>query len=233
MEVDGELYHLLCEVDTPTVCNAIEVAQGKRGFSNFTRQTMQFAANGKKSMVGFARTAKIAAKSPPTETTDVIKQRRMDYYRYMSDAPSPSVVVIEDTDFPECVGAYWGEVNTSIHKGFGLTGALTNSVMRDLGDMAQGFPVLAGSIGPSHGFVHVKEYDTRVDVCGMSVAPGDLIHADQHGAVCVPNDVVPELREAISTLIQSEQLILGPANDPDFDFEMFERAWQAFEKART
>ena len=34
--IDSELLELLKSVDTPTVCNAIEVAQGKRGFSEFT-----------------------------------------------------------------------------------------------------------------------------------------------------------------------------------------------------
>jgi regulator of RNase E activity RraA len=77
----------------------------------------------------------------------------MAYYRAVHDGPKPSVAVIEDVDYPDCIGAYWGEINTSVHKGFGMSGALTNGVVRDLGDLPSGFPVVAGSTGPSHGFV--------------------------------------------------------------------------------
>ncbi|QBF33906.1 RraA family protein [Thalassococcus sp. S3] len=227
------LLELLRRVDTPTVCNAIEVAQGKRGFDAFTRGTMLCSAPEEPALVGYASTAKIAAVAPSTEPPEVIKARRMDYYRAMAEAPKPSVAVIEDTDFPHCIGAYWGEINTTVHKGFGLSGALTNGVMRDLGDLPSGFPVIAGSIGPSHGFVHVQEIGTPVSIFGLMIAPGDLIHADRHGALVVPTDVIPQLEAAITGLLATERLVLDPARAPDFDFARFEEAWAAFEKART
>ena len=84
----------------------------------------------------------------------------MGYYRSIAEAQKPAVAVIEDCDYPDCVGAFWGEINTTVHKGLGVSGALTNGVMRDLGDVPADFPVIAGSIGPSHAFVHVKEVGT-------------------------------------------------------------------------
>ena len=231
--MDDRLLTLLRRVDTPTVCNAIEVAQGRRGFQAFTRGTMLCSAPDEPAIVGYACTAKISGRAPPTEDPGVIRARRMAYYRTMAEAPHPSVVVIEDVDFPDCVGAYWGEVNTTIHKGFGMSGALTNGVMRDLGDLAEGFPVVAGSIGPSHGFVHVLEIGTPVTVFGLTVAPGDLVHADRHGAVVVPPDVIPMLEAAIRKMQETEALVLVPARSPGFDFAAFEAAWTAFERART
>lgn len=227
------LFDLLKSVDTPTVCNAIEVAQGQRGFNGFTRGTMLCSAPDAPAMVGFARTAKIAAVEPPTEAADLIKARRMDYYRYMASANRPAVAVVEDLDFPDCIGAYWGEINATVHKGFGLAGTLTNGVMRDLGDLPEGYPIVAGSIGPSHGFVHVRDIDTPVDIFGMSVAPGDLIHADRHGALVIPPDVIADLESAIVKLLETERLVLEPARGEGFDFAAFEAAWSAFEKART
>ncbi len=227
------LLTLLRNVDTPTVCNAIEVAQGKRGFDRFTRGTMLCSAPEEPAIVGCARTAKIAAVNPPTEAADVIKARRMAYYKYMAEAPSPSVAVIEDLDFPDCIGAYWGEINTTVHKGFGMSGALTNGVMRDLGDVPEGFPVVAGSVGPSHGFVHIREIDTPVSVFGLTVQPGELIHADRHGALVVPKDVIDQLEGAIQKLLSTERIVLDAASKPGFDFNAFEQAWTAFEKARV
>ena len=231
--MNENLLKLLQRVDTPTVCNAIEVAQGKRGFNAFTRGTMLASHTDAPAMVGYAHTARIAAVAPPTEPAEVIKARRMAYYRHMSEGPRPAVVVIEDMDFPHCIGAYWGEINTNVHKGFGMSGALTNGVMRDLGDLPDGFPVVAGSIGPSHGFVHVKEVGTTVTVFGMQVADGDLIHADRHGGVVIPSEVLDTLEVAILKLLDTEKLVLDPARKDGFDLDAFETAWTAFENART
>lgn len=228
-----ELFALLRKVDTPTVCNAIEVVQGKRGFSRFTRGTMIASAPAEGAMVGYAVTAKIAALAPPMEEASVIRARRMAYYKAMHDGPKPSVAVVEDLDFPNCIGAYWGEVNTTIHKAFGMSGVLTNGVVRDLGDLPAGFPVVAGSVGPSHGFVHVRELGTTVKIFGLEIAQGDLVHADRHGAVVIPPEAVGGLAAAIAKLLDTEKLILDPARQPGFDFKAFEAAWSAFEKART
>lgn len=227
------LLDLLKKVDTPTVCNAIEVAQGGRGFANFTRGTMLASAPEEGAIVGYARTAKIAAQEPPTEPADVIKTRRMDYYRHMAEGPRPALAVVEDVDYPNAVGAYWGEINTTVHKGFGLSGALTNGVMRDLGDLPSGFPVIAGSIGPSHLFVHVREVGTGAEVFGMKVADGDLVHTDRHGALVIPPDVIDTLEAAIVKLLETEKVVLEPARAEGFDFEAFEKAWAAFEASRT
>lgn len=230
--MNDSLLKLLQGVDTPTVCNAIEVAQGKRGFDDFTRGTMVCSAPGQ-AMVGYARTARIQAVNPPAEDADVIKARRMAYYKYMSEGPCPGVAVVQDMDVPNAIGAYWGEINTNVHKAFGLAGALTDGVMRDLGDLPEGFPVVAGSIGPSHGFVHVVDFDEPVELMGMRVTPGALVHADRHGAVVIPDDVVDVLESAIAQLFKSEKVVLDATKGKRITFEEFEIAWAAFEASRT
>ena len=162
----------------------------------------------------------------------MVKARRLDYYRYMAEG-GPKLAVVEDSDGAESIGAFWGEVNTTLHKGLGLAGALTNGVMRDLDDMAAGFPVVAGSIGPSHGFVHVTDVDLPVQIFGLWVKPGELVHADRHGALVIPEEVIGSLSQSIATLQASEALILDPARAPGFDIEALELAWRAFEQART
>lgn len=231
--IPDDLLALLRTVDTPTVCNAIEVAQGQRGFNRFTKGTMQHSKPGDPPIVGFARTAKIAGVIPSTEDPAVIRARRMDYFRSMAAGPSPSVAVIEDTDYPNCIAGWWGEVHVAVHKGLGLSGAITNGVMRDLDVMDEGFPVLAGSIGVSHAFVHVVDIGTPVNVCGITVTQGELIHADRHGALVIPNDVIEHLMAAIKTVITSEAIVLGPAREEGFNIERLEEAWARFESVRT
>jgi len=232
-EVPDELLTRLRQIDTPSVCNAIEVAQGQRGFDAFTRGTPLASDPAAGAVVGFAVTAIIAAREPPDEAVEVIRARRLAYFRAMASAPKPSIAVVQDLDYPACIGAWWGEVHTAVHKGLGMSGALTDGAMRDLGDLAEGFPVIAGSLSPSHGFVHVRDVGVPVSVYGLSVNPGDLVHADRHGAVIVPPDVWPRLPQAIERMFDAERIILEPARQPGFDIDALEAAWHRFEVART
>ena len=228
-----ELLQLLRSVDTPTVCNAIEVAQGRRGFSRFTRGTMVHSKPGDPPIVGFARTAKIAGLEPPTEPADVIRARRMDYFRSMADGEGPTAAVVEDIDYPDCIAGWWGEVHVAVHKGLGLAGAITNGVVRDLDVLDDEFPVLAGSIGVSHGFVHVVEIGKAVEIMGLSVEQGELVHADRHGALVIPNDVLDSLKTAIEKVISTENIVLESARSEGFDIDRLEEVWAKFEAART
>jgi len=220
--------------DTPTVCNAIEVAQGRRGFAGFTHRTMHWSGPPEARIVGFARTARIAGRVPPEEAPEVIRARRMDYFRAMAAGPRPGIAVIEDMDGDAALGAWWGEIHAQIHaEVFGLEGAITNGLMRDLGDMPDSFAVLAGAIGPSHGFVHVREIGTPVNIFGLTVHEGDLIHADIHGAVNIPFDMLDGLGAALDVLLGSESIVLDPLKNGPVTFAQFESLWAQFEKART
>ena len=105
--------------------------------------------------------------------------------------------------------------------------------MRDLDVIDDGFPVLAGSIGPSHGFVHVVEIGEPVNIMGIEIAQDELIHADRHGALVIPSDVIMSLKDAIRTVITNESIVLGPAREPGFDIKKLEEVWLKFEAART
>jgi regulator of RNase E activity RraA len=231
-EFDTLIEHLK-SFDTPTVCNAIEVAQGRRGFDGFTHRTMHWSGAPDLRIVGYARTARIAGRTAPDEPTTALRERRMAYFRSMASGPRPGIAVVEDVDGDAALGAWWGEIHAQVHsKVFKLAGAVTNGVMRDLGDMPDDFPVLAGAIGPSHGFVHVREIGTPVTIFGMTVREGDLIHADRHGAVSIPADLQAKLEAALDILQKSEAILLGPLKQGAVEFEQFEDLWAEFEKAR-
>lgn len=230
--LDPALLERLRSVDTPTVSNAIEIAQGRRGFASFTRGRMVATEPEAPAMVGFSRTARLRAARPSDDPPEVLRARRLDYFRHMASGPTPAIAVIEDLDHPDCIGAWWGEVNAAVHKGLGLVGAVTNGLVRDLGDLPDGFPILAGDVGVSHGFVHVVDFGKPAQINGLMVQNGDLIHSDRHGALVIPPEVLPSLSDALDKLAASEALILGPASQPDFDLDKLLVAWRRFEDAR-
>ncbi|MEM7256857.1 MAG: RraA family protein, partial [Pseudomonadota bacterium] len=137
--------------DTPTICNGLEVIDPDRRNGGFTIDPFVCLNADLAPVIGYARTATIRAQQPSSHPHH--QALRLDYYHYIASGPSPSIVVIEDLDEQAGVGAFWGEVNTSIHLGLGVGACITNGSMRDLPDAAPGFQLLAGSVGPSHAHV--------------------------------------------------------------------------------
>ena len=135
-----------------------------------------------------------------------------------------SIAVLQDIDPEPGYGAFWGEVNTAIHKGLGCLGTVTNGSFRDLDACAPGFQLLGGKVGPSHAWVHLDAIACEVNVFGMAVRPNDIVHADRHGAVVVPAECVKKLPAAIDLLTRREAVILQAARAPGFDAKVLARA---------
>jgi len=230
--MDDALFKLLKSVNTPTVCDALAATRPNRAFTAYTHGTPLATAPDAPPIVGYACTAKIAAKTPSPENPEAVRERRLAYYRYMANAPKPAVAVVEDMDYPGSVGAFWGEINTTLHRELGISGALTNGVVRDLGTLPDEFPVIAGSAGPSLAFAHVSGFGTPVSVFGLDVRAGDLVHADRHGAVVIPPDALLDLHDGITRLVEAEKALIEATREPGFDITKLEAAWDKFEKTR-
>jgi hypothetical protein len=108
----------LASLDTPTVCNALEVvAPARRGFG-YTVKPFVSARPQMAPIVGYARTATIRAMHPPDRSAAAMRDQRLEYYRYVGEGPKPSIMVIADLDPVPGYGAYWGEVQSNLHKGW-------------------------------------------------------------------------------------------------------------------
>ena len=66
-----------------------------------------------------------------------------------------------------------------------------------------------------------------VDIFGMTVIHGDLIHADRHGAVVIPHDLAARLPAAIKLLARKEKVILDAARKKNFGIEVLRKAFAA------
>ena len=214
----------LAEWDTPTICNGLEHLSAEYRVKSFTVEQMQCFDPNLAPIVGYARTAMIRSMSPPEGTAIEIREMRAKYYETIASDPTPSISVIQDLDPTPGFGAFWGEVNTAIHKGLGCLGVVTNGSFRDIDACAPGFQLLGGKVAPSHAWVHLVAIECEVNIFGMAVKPNDIIHADRHGAVVVPNQCVKELPDAIDLLTRREAVILDVARSPDFNVEILKKA---------
>jgi len=207
--VSESQFSFLRSIDTPTVCNLIEIVAPERRGAGYTAVHLHCPFPDLPSMVGFAKTVKIRARDPVSGPSYM--QKRMDYLDYVAAEPRPSVVLIEDLDDPPGYGAFWGEVQTNVHKALGCLGTVTNGSIRDIPAVALDFQMLAGSVAPSHAYVHVEEFGVAVTIHGMAAQSGDLIHADRHGAVIVPVDKIDAMQAALDGLMKQEQRIIAAA----------------------
>jgi regulator of RNase E activity RraA len=217
----------LASFDTPTIINALELLVPERRAVGFTTETLICPFPDRKPMVGYARTGTIRAMERPAADAAGMRRARLDYYRYVAEGALPKIVVIQDLDSRRGFGCFWGEVNTAIHRGLGCEGLVTDGGVRDLDMIAPGFGILCGKVTPSHAHVHPVAFGCEVDVFGMVVRSGDLVHADRHGAVVIPHDVARQVAAAAALCGRREAPILAAARSPGFSIEVLEAALAA------
>lgn len=217
---DADAMAALAAFDTPTICNALEVLLPATRGQGYTTRPALCGFPALSPVVGIARTARIRSKQAPTLPAERVRALRHDYYRYIDAGPKPSVILVQDLDGVDAgYGAFWGEVQSAIHRGLGALGLVTNGSVRDIEQWAPGFQFLAGCIGPSHAYAHVVDFGGEVDVLGMRVNSGDIVHADRHGAVVVPAAAVAALPAAAREVAEREARILEVARGADCSAE--------------
>jgi regulator of RNase E activity RraA len=215
----------LARYDTPTICNAMEIVAPERRLIGYTTKPLVCPFPDLPPMVGYARTVTIRSVVKSGLPADEASKRRIDYYEYVGTGRGPRITVIQDIDGPDVgYGAFWGEVQSNVHKALGCLGVVTDGSIRDIPMWAPDFQALAGSIGPSHAHVHLQGFGETVSVAGMIVRPGDLIHADCHGAIVVPFDAAEKIPAACDLLTRREDVILSIARSKDFTIEKLKSA---------
>ncbi len=195
----------LRRIPSPTIANAIETFHVRPRGEGVTDMRIRCLFPEFGVLVGYACTATIVSAKPAPKKRKV---SRTDYWAYTKQCAGPKITVVEDlSDVPG--GAYWGEVNSSIHLALGSRGVVTNGSVRDLDEVrAVGFHLFSSGVSVSHGFAHLEDFQVPVTVFGMKVHPGDLVHADRHGAVVIPHEIAGEVAKASAEIDRREREML-------------------------
>ena len=210
------LLESLARYDAPTLANAIETFDLQPrdvGFAD-SRIRCMFPELGR--MVGFAATATIVARGAPA--ADWAGAGNDALYAHVRTIRAPRIVVVEDLDDPPAHGSLWGEVHATIFGALGCAGCVTDGAVRDLDEArGMGFHFFAAGPSVSHAYVRVETVGEPVEIGGLLVAPGDLLHADQHGVLKIPLEIATELPAAADRVIEKEQALLRWVRSDDFD----------------
>src|SRR5487761_12683 len=194
----------LVAFDTPTICNALEIVAPERRALGFNRRPLLSPLPQPKPVVGYARTIMVRSREPHPRSKAEARAKRLAYYESIAAAPLPSLCVMQDVDGPDAgFGAFWGEVQSNVHKALGCIGVITDGAVRDIDVWAKDFFVLAG----------------------MVVSPNDLLRADRHGAVVIPLNIARKIPEAANLLAKREKVILDACKSPRFGIEDLRQAF--------
>jgi regulator of RNase E activity RraA len=211
----------LCAFDTPTVCNALEAIDPDRRNFGYTVTALHCVNPDSSPVVGYARTATVRSVQGSELDSAALKAARVDYYRYVAEpADLPKVVVMQDLDGKQAGrGPFWGEFNTRIHGRLNVVGVVTDNTVRDLRNLPGTPLILSAGLRPSHANIHVVGFGEQVNVSGMYVRDGELVHADEHGAVTFQEDLAYAVVREAKAFVDSERPIIEGCKRNKLDIE--------------
>ena len=190
--------------NTPTIYNGWEqITKNDAGKDGFNPEPVTDFMPQMGAMIGYAVTIVIEPSNAAHRETN--PGAVMEYLRYIASVPGPKIVVVQDLDKPNFVGAVWGECNANIHRALGCVGGIIDGAIRDVDEMTNaGFKAIAQRLCVGHAYGHYVRWNCEVEVYGRKVLPGQLIHADKHGFLVIPDEDQARLLEAACFMDMSE-----------------------------
>jgi len=212
--ISAETFEKLKAIDSCTVANAIEKFGVRPDTWGYTGPEIRSLFPEMGVMLGYAVTSVMGPREVGEQGW---RQGWLDYTQAIEDSPKPAVCVIEDSPLWPMQGALVGEVMATCMKALGALGCLTNGAVRDLEQVREmGFQYLASGVIVSHGQVKFHSVGRPVRLGRLEVRPGDLIHADLHGAVVIPPECADEIADAAQKILEREAEIMEVAKAPGF-----------------
>ena len=208
----------LRRLDACVVANAIETFQKRLRNEGFSDASMRSLFPRLGPMVGYAATVKIRGSAPPTAGSRY--PDRTDWWDYVVSLPAPRVVVVQDVATRPGLGSLLGAVHVNILRALGCVGAVTNGSVRDIPAVeALGFHLFAGSVSVSHAYVHIVEIGEPVELGGLKIASGDLLHGDLHGIQTIPLAIASQVPLEAERIIEKERALIALCQSREFSLD--------------
>jgi 4-hydroxy-4-methyl-2-oxoglutarate aldolase len=223
--LSSEQFESLRRLETCVVANAIDTFNLRLRNEGYVDSSVRCLFPRLSPMLGYAVTLKIKCSSPPIEGH--VYPDRTDWWSQILKYPGPRVVVIQDVDERPGTGAFLGEVHSSILQALGCVGAITNGAVRDLTAVESNrFHFFAGSVAVSHAYSHIVEIGGEVEIGGLKIKPGELIHGDRHGILTVPREIAAQIPAIAARLLEQERTVIALCRSTDFSLEKLKAAVQ-------
>jgi 4-hydroxy-4-methyl-2-oxoglutarate aldolase len=214
----AETLQFLRTIDTCTVSNAIEAFNVRTRNEGFIQNGVVCQFPKLPPTVGYAVTGRIRTSAQPI--ANLCYYHRADWWEYVASMPAPKIIVLRDADETASAGAFVGEIHARISKALGCVAYVTNGTVRDLPALESAeFQCWASGASVSHSYAHIVDFGEPVDIGGLRIAPGDLLHGDRHGVQIVPFAIADDLPRAVQCVLDREAELIRFCGSPEFSLE--------------
>lgn len=211
----------LKSVDSPTLINAIELLKLRPRERGFTPLEIRCLFPEFGTMCGYAVTAQVET---ATQMEPFRLETFIELYRMVEQSPKPAVIVFQEIGGYGDFAAHAGEVMSTFFTRLGAIGLLSDCGVRDLAEVRRlGFHYFARGSVASHANFRIARCGVSVQIRGMVVNPGDIVHGDENGVITVPPVDVDAIREAVETIRTKEKKVLDFVRGPEFALERFQK----------
>ncbi len=213
----------LRRIDACTLANAIETFNERLRNEGFSSQSIHCLFPKLSPVVGYAATVKIRGSAPPTASD--LYTDRTDLWDYVQSLPVPRIVVVQDVATTPGLGSFLGAVHVNILRALGCVAAVTNGTVRDIPTIEPlNFQLFASGVAVSHAYTHVVEFGRPVEVAGLKIASGDLLHGDLHGVQSVPKEIAGKIPAVARQIAARERELIDLCQSKDFSPEKLRAA---------
>jgi regulator of RNase E activity RraA len=209
---DNSTFDELLKIDTPTITNVVATYPKNPlclGLYNpwtenwYTDTSIRCMYPEKGPRIGYAVTCVFGLPDPNFQS----RLSFMDVVDALDAMKKPTILVIQQK-WPEGImnkAGLAGEIMITTMTRVGCVGLLSNGPSRDIDAVRRlDFQMLLGGITAGHGEMAVQSVNVPVSVGGMDVAPGELIHMDENGAVKFPADKADQVLANAQKMLQGE-----------------------------
>jgi 4-hydroxy-4-methyl-2-oxoglutarate aldolase len=205
----------LRQFDTCTLSNAIERLNVRPRNEGFISGAVKCRFPQLKPVIGYAVTARM--RSSVTPVNGKYYYAHPEFWNYLASFSGPRILVILDGDQKPGLGALVGEAYARISRSFGCVACVTNGAVRDLpGIEALDYQVFAGSVAVSHAYAHLVDFGDAVEIGGLRISNGDLLHGDRHGVHMIPHRGAGELAALAEQVLREDRELFELTERKDF-----------------
>jgi len=213
----GTVIDYLKTIDSPTLSNAIETLQIQPRHAGFTPLQIRclFPEFGR--LCGYAVTAQVET---VTQLHATEERTFLELFQAVEDSPKPAVVAFQEIGAHGDYAAHCGEVMATAFTRLGAVGLVTDCGVRDVPEVRNlRFHYFGRGTVVSHASFKLVRVGVPIQIFGLEIKPGDLLHGDENGLMKIPQAGLAGIERAVEQVRAREQRLMEFMRGPEFTIE--------------
>jgi regulator of RNase E activity RraA len=75
----------------------------------------------------------------------------------------------------------------------------------------------------SHSYAHIIDFSEPIEIGGLKIRSGDLLHGDRHGVLNIPLEIAAKIPEEASRVLAEERELTEFCRSSEFSLEGLEK----------